>query len=429
MKRRTKLWPHASRGRVLFPILILLALGMMLPIVLNDTPIVTYLLREPLGDSGLVVAQEDAIREGELALAAGDLRVANERFGQAVENDPTNPQANFFYAATRVMTQLIDNPQLLLLASQIGIDITGDASDVCALELTIPDEVLPGAPRTGAILTALRDVLLPEIIGALGNLEQIPEDIDLPFNLMNLPICVQPATNLMAVELDGTDIQALHTILQSAYATLEFLTVYNLDANLLAATTQISRDILAGEPTLLNLNPDVDLSAVRELVDQALTDAIMTLALALAETDDQSNDVLVIVGEDVAGAQRTMETLESIRQALEGPVVVNSERLDLSLLFSGSFGSLRPFTPVFDDSQCTAIDELGIITGTLTDTDPLSLFRGHVAKLGARLPLGRLPDPTFGGTALDFTQLDFSELLNSRNHFSNCYTFSGTVGQ
>lgn len=103
------------------------------------------------------------------------------------------------------------------------------------------------------------------------------------------------------------------------------------------------------------------------------------------------------------------DTVKSVRQSLTRSVslptelLAEPERLNLSLLFPGRFGTLRPFVPVFDSDGCRTLSSPATLAGTLTHTDHTSLFHGG-KTLGAFLPLGRFPDPTFGGTIPDLTQ-------------------------
>ena len=166
--------------------------------------------------------------------------------------------------------------------------ITGDSRDVCGMSVTLPEEVPPGAPRTGEILETLRTVLLPEIVAALESLNRIPSTAEIRFDLMNLPECVRPMTERFEVEIDGSDIQALVAIFQLAQAAFEITKAYDLDADLKLAITQSSLTIFAAEPTLLNLLSSAPLPTAQAVVEQALTTASAAIESVLAETDDQS---------------------------------------------------------------------------------------------------------------------------------------------
>jgi hypothetical protein len=117
-----------------------------------------------------------------------------------------------------------------------------------------------------------------------------------------------------------------------------------------------------------------------------LTSASAAITSILNETDDQSNDVLVIEPKGRDSATRAVQILDLVRQSLQGQVVLTTDlglpqpqRLNLSKLFSGQFTTLRSFLPAFTAD------------GQFDET--------------------QFPDPTFGGTAPDLTQLQLSQIL------------------
>jgi hypothetical protein len=284
-------------------------------------------------------------------------------------------------------------------------------------------------------------VLLSEIAAAVESLSRIASTAEIRFDLMRLPDCLRSRVEDVGidqaeVEIDRSDIQALTAALQLAQAAFEIAVAYNLDANLRLVTTQPSRIILDAEPRLLNLRSRTPLTTARNLVEQALMKAGAAIESVLAETDDQSDDVIEVLPEDVSDARLVQDTLESVRQSLRGRVTLpadlgfdDPERLDLSLLFSGRFGTLRSFIPVFD-SGCRTISIPTTLRGSLTAADAVSLFPGRTGLGGTFFPLGRFPDPTFGGTTPDLTQRDINnQLLNREPYYADCYTFSGTTGR
>ena len=381
------------------------------------------------------------IRLGEGALASGNLHDAHEHFRQALELDPGNPHANLYSAITRLATPILVHPALRSLASRGGVAVTGDSSDVCAMRVSLPEQVPSSAPRTGEIIQTLREALLSEIATAIESLSRIASTAEIRFDLMNLPDCLLPRVEDLGieqaeVEIDRSDIQALTAALQLAQAAFEIAAAYDLDADLQLVTTQTSRDILDAEPRLLNLRSSAPLTTARNLVEQALMNAGAAIESVLAETDDQSDDVIEVLPEDVSDARLVQDTLESVRQSLRGRVTLptdlgldDPERLNLSLLFSGRFGTLRPFIPVFD-SGCRTISIPTALRGSLTTADAESLFLGRTGLGGTFFPLGRFSDPTFGGTTPDLTQRDINnQLLRGEPHYADCYTFSGTTGQ
>ena len=380
------------------------------------------------------------IRSGEAALASGNLRDAHADFRQALELVPRNPQANLYSAITRIATPILTHPELRSLASRSGVAVTGDSSDVCALRVDLPGQVPSSAPRTGAIIQTFREVLLPEIATAIESLNRIASTAEVRFDLMHLPDCLRSrvedfGVEQAEVEIDRSDIQALTAALQFARAAFDIAAAYDLDADLQLVTTQTSRDILDAEPHLLNLRSSAPLTTARNLVEQALMNAGAAIESVLAETDDQSDDVIEVLPEDVSDARLVQDTLESVRQSLRRRVTLptdlgfdDPERLDLSLLFSGRFRTLRSFIPVFDGG-CRTISIPTTVRGRLTAADAASLFPGRAGLGGTFFPLGRFPDPTFGGTTPDLTQQDINnQLLKRKPYYADCYTFAGVAG-
>lgn len=287
-------------------------------------------------------------------------------------------------------------------------------------------------------------MLLPEIVAALASLNRVSGTAGIRSDLMRLPACLFPTIagvglqrvlEQVEVEIDNSDIQALIASLQIVQAAFEFAPAYDLDADLRLVTTQTSQAILDAEPRLLRLRSRAPLTTARNLLDHALQNAGTALDSLLTETDDQSDDLVVILPQGVSDTRLIRDTVKSVRQSLTRSVslptelLAEPERLNLSLLFSGRFGTLRPFVPVFDSHGCRTLSSPATLAGTLTHTDHTSLFRGG-KTLGAFLPLGRFPDPTFGGTIPDLTQPDITnQFLKWKTCYADCYAFAGTAGQ
>lgn len=323
--------------------------------------------------------------QGSVALAAGDLRTANTAFSQALAADPNNARANTAFAVTRVIDRALSDQQLLTLASRSGLVITGDSRNVCGVRIS--QQTIPAnAPRSSEILTALRAGLLPEIDAALGNLGHLSGSEVIVVNPLDLPSCLRLPARSPLVEIDRGDTAALTGILRTIRAVLDILAAYDVDVDLPTAVNRPPRDILAAAPSLFTLRSASSLTTARGFTDQALADFSSSISAVLAESDDQSNDVLIIVPQDRPHAERTRRALDLLRQSLQGQVVLPvdlgipaSERVDLSIFFSGRLGSLRPFLPAFD------------------------------AQGGFNV--AQFPDPTFGGSAPDLTQQDITNIF------------------
>jgi hypothetical protein len=208
-------------------------------------------------------------------------------FSQALAVDPNNALANVVFASTRVVERALSDQQLLALANRSGVTITGDSHNVCSLRATL-QTVPVSAPRTGEILTALRDVLLPEIEAGLSNLSRFSASDSITVNPLDLPSCLRLPARSPLVEIDRGDTAALAGILRVAHAVFDILTAYNVDVDLPTAVNQPPRDILAAAPTLLTLRSSSPLTTARGFTEQAFADFGASIAAVLAETDDQT---------------------------------------------------------------------------------------------------------------------------------------------
>ena len=329
--------------------------------------------------SGISGDGSEGVRAGLAALKTGNVREANTAFRRATINDPADTTAGFYHALTRILTKVIDTPQLRELARRSGVSLDSDASDVCLLDFPLPEETPAGAPQTAEIFNALRDVLVPEIDAALTTLNGLPTSMEVPFVLGNLPPCLSMVADGFVVEIDRSDVQVLTATLQAIRGVLEILAAYDVDVGLQALETPTLQEILAAEPTTFPLVSSARLSSAQTFFDQALTSASQAISSVLAETDSQEDDVLVITPGDVADAQRTKRVLDLVRQSLRETTVLptdiglnDSERLNLNVFFSGRLRALRPLLLA---------------------------------------PGGTFSDPTFGGIAPDFTQQDIEDYL------------------
>jgi hypothetical protein len=328
--------------------------------------------------------------QGLLALSAADLRSANTMFCQAAADAPATDASNLFCAATNVIATLLDDPRLQSVAQRSGITFIGDSHDVCSWYAVLPHDPPSDAPHVAEIVSTLHDVVLPQIDSAVSSLDKLPDAVEVLFSLDNLPYCMRVGSPGRQVRLDHRDVVAAAAGLKLARAWLDMLTVYNLDVDLGALVNETPQDVLAGAPALLTLTSAASLAPARQDLADGLARAGAAITSLLNETGDQSNDLLVIAPQDRDGAERAVLVLNLVGQSLQGQVVLSTSvgleqpfRLDLSKLFSGQFTSLRPFFPAFDS-------------------------RGD-------FDLTRFPDPTFGGTAPDLTQLEITRALLGDN--------------
>ena len=329
-------------------------------------------------------APKSPFERGLSNLAAGNLIAATAAFAEAHDAQPGDPAASLYLAVGRLLTNAAANPQALELLGRGGVAIRGGLENVCGLHSSRPHEVPETAPRSGEIIDALRTLLVPELDEALALLTAISPDAVIAVDLHLAPECLRGGDPGI-IEVDHADILGLVTALRGVRALIELSSGFNFDMSLREAATLPPRMVFDSSPDLLTLRSADSLSAARDDARLALTALIDTIDTIRSETDDQSDDILVIVPGDNARADQLRQLADLLRQSLDGEVVLPTEfgvtqpeRLNLNPLFSAAIPSLRGFV-AFDDESVP---------------DPY-----------------RFPDPTFGGIAADLTQQEINKIV------------------
>jgi hypothetical protein len=332
-------------------------------------------------------ASEDPLARGLASLAAGNVKAANDGFATAAAAHSPEPRAILYHALSRLLTNGFTSPQGMDLLGRALVAVRGGLEDVCALHATAPSiNSLPdGAPRTGEIADTARSVLMPELQATLADLQRIPVDAVIHFDLGDLPRCLLSGARPTSVEIDHGDILALEATLYGASALLDIATAYNVDLRLQSASALPARMLFDSSPQLLTLRTAGRLASARQSLQKALSAVSDAIDSIEGETDDQSDDVLVILPQDVDDANRAKQIVDLVRQSLSGVVTLPTslglsapERLNLNRFFSAHFQSLRGFI-AFDANS---------------DPDP------H-----------HFPDPTFDETLPDLTQAGVDQFI------------------
>jgi hypothetical protein len=333
-------------------------------------------------------------------LEQGDLRSANAELAQAFATYPDDPRANLYYALSRIATRFLDDPRIISRIPRAGQSIRGDSRNVCTLQFKkerYPDD----APRSGEMVAVLREVIEPEVRAALDQLAELPADVNIRFNLDDLPDCLCPPVRSQTIEIDRSDILAIRGSLQAFVAGLELLEAYDIDVDTRLARRRSDREVLEERPGLLTLLSAGRLASGREQLENALEMLSGAISMMIDETDDQSDDVLVILPEDADDARKIQRLFDRFRRSLRGEVTIpidvitgevvlmdigllGQERMNLDGLFSGQLQSVRGLLPELD------------------------------AK--GRLDSTRFPDPTFAGMTPDLTQDKINRFLSESDY-------------
>jgi len=174
------------------------------------------------------------LNQGKSYLQAHNILAARDRFQLAVTADPANQEANLLYGVTRVFA-VAEEGQALHTS---GLDSVREILELAGIvfqtfniygsEMTVPEKPAATTPRTGKVLDFLKARALPEIDGAIANLEKVSSTA---FQSIITPAAVNKSTGADIV-VDYADALVIKSLLNAAKCKLNLLMVYGLDASL-----------------------------------------------------------------------------------------------------------------------------------------------------------------------------------------------------
>ena len=316
---------------------------------------------------------------------------ANQKFKAALSNNPNNPEANLFYAATRIGAFALEK------GSGRGFETMRDVFESLGMTrnsnvflddgspYNTPSELPGNSPNGEAIRQFLAGPYLILLDGALANLAKIG-------NLFQTTLTAAE-TGDEAVEVDYGDVLMYQAMLNANKCLVLIISSYNLGVDL-AEMSKINSDRFDINTDLLNAYPDFlklinGGEATLQSAEEALLDAIKSYLDASAfirtETDNQLDDLITLDSDDVADEallrQNLIELRDSLNQNRTADLTDNEEQVSLNPnpFFGYASGpyNLRDFLPRFN--RCN---------------DPIPGTMGH----------GLGDDPTLGGILADFSQ-------------------------
>ncbi len=284
---------------------------------------------------------------GRTALASNDIVTANTDFSNAVAVGSSNPDANFFYAFTRIaVLPCQTNPPVgpvAQLLTEYGIPTTGrdpwkwtaDFQRNLFNQIVLPTN----CPSEPVVMGVLTNTVLPQIAGALTNLTHVPPNY----------------TNVIGAELNLTTPREVNyniegvlyqSALQAAQGAILTLNSYDLDANISAIVSNL-------EAGAFNLN--TWLAAYPNFLTPtfAATTSLPTAApafnTAISEFEDGSVAMYAQRGRPL-GSAGLMQAMLDFQDALYGPEWINlgngnQTLLDLTAFFDTGPVNLRSLLP------------------------------------------------------------------------------------
>lgn len=242
---------------------------------------------------------------GKTALENHNMAEAKRNFALALGADPKHPEANLYYAVTRILA-LVYEKEFNDLLTGFGVGETG--RDIYGWTASLPKDVsgrinLPtDSPKTGEVVAYVNNRLIPEIDGALANLQTLENTKSDKTN----PITVASPGMLDAdgaFEVDYGDVALYKAFLKGAKSLLLMIASYDLDvdldaivAKINAGNLDINADILNAYPDFLNLNAshEATMAAAKTGWIDGINDCLSALDFIDSEEDPQLDDLFSI---------------------------------------------------------------------------------------------------------------------------------------
>lgn len=175
------------------------------------------------GNPGITPLQVDYIELGKQALQNQNIIGARDYFREAVNYSPANEEANFWYGLTRILAVYEEGSEtsspnlnsIKGLALAFGITFTNFG--LFNTEASVPEEVPPNAPTVNDVKNFIKTKLLPEVDGAISNMEKVTSSFSSYLQV-----------NGTTINVDYADALIIRSAIYALKASLEILLAYNL---------------------------------------------------------------------------------------------------------------------------------------------------------------------------------------------------------
>lgn len=185
-----------------------------------------------LSRSGASAGSAALVADGKNLLYAHNILAARAKFLQATTQDPTDQEAQFYYGITRILavyeqdqganTPALDSVREIL--EKAGFVFT--AFGLYYTEAASGDSLPPSTPTTQETLDFIRNVLLPEIEGAIANLSNVTNPAF--SSLLGATAIDKTGANL---SIDYGDAMAMKAAMSAARCGIEYLLAYELNVS------------------------------------------------------------------------------------------------------------------------------------------------------------------------------------------------------
>ena len=309
-----------------------------------------------------VLANPDSITQGRAALfnhgapTCSGIIEANDHFRIAVQEAPTNQEANFFYALTRVLVSGLEQgpgpgfETLLDVFESFGItrstneDILNDPVYTELTEYAGTYSPPSTVPEAGLLAQFFNITFLRLLDDVLANLSVLDDTLNITLTSLE--------TGDMAVEIDFGDVLLLKSVINTMKGVILTIFAYNMDGIDTAKLIElcqtdffnIQKDLLDNYPSALNLitTGTTHLIAAKSAFISAINQYRNALNFITTETDPQNDDLFSFNEEDLDDA------MEALSYLMEAKASLNEDRpadffLDTTVErynFNSIFGSI-----------------------------------------------------------------------------------------
>lgn len=400
--------------------------------------------------SNALVAEGRAIVFQESMITYADIVAANEKFQQALAEDPADPNANLFFAVSRLGAFMLRNsaggihtlPDLLGLfgaATMPGHPLGDDPfSDLPTLYGDFnPPSTVPGGET---VRNFLAGPLVDEIDGSLANLNAVGSGFTLTLSAEE--------TGDRPVEIDDGDILVLQASLQLLKAAALIVTAYDLDVDLRELMVLGNAGVLKIQK-MLDLNPDLlklrsadgaaQLASARASLLAGIDSARAAYDFIADEEDPQDDDLLYF--DSYSAQQEALESLvdaEEIRSALIQNRAAQFSKTSEGWTLTNSNGDrITLFFHYISTPPADTFEELIVLDGSFYGIGNCNFFAcggqvEKVRKVGNQVTWHLTTGGFYPATAEITGTVDGDTIsgtytwVSPQNHTSGPLTFTGT---
>ena len=294
--------------------------------------------------------QADAtqVAAGRAALVAHNITNANSQFAAALAVAPTDPVANLFYAATRLLV-LPSLPAGQSLLNTLGVAPTN--SDIYHWHASLPKDTngilnIPAGVSATVLTAYLRGTVIPALLAAQTNLAAVTST--------NFVLSLAKGEIGSAVTIDYGDVLLLRFMVDMAAYFSYTINSWNVDVQFSALRSlALSHELSLGQvltqyPALLTFSTTNDLASAKAVFSNAVTLYFQASAFIRARP---AGEIRLFTYDPSVNNLETKfrKTLADLQSAFAGAVrlsVNTNYSVNMALMFNGST-PWRSFLPEF----------------------------------------------------------------------------------